>query len=171
MSQSRLTLMRHGAAEYILSADGDFERSLTPTGVRDVTAMARWYHARNCRPDLILVSPAKRTRSTADILCHQFGMASDHLHFVPEIYDSSMETLLTIIRATDARITHLFLVGHNPSLYELSGYCLGHSNRLRDFAPGAIVEMLFECAWGDVGADTGTWVCARSPADQDDAHD
>lgn len=167
MSQFRLTLMRHGLAESVLPAHLDFERSLTLTGIREVTAMARWYHARDCRPELILTSPAKRTHSTADIMCHQFGVTLDQVRLVPEIYDASMETLLTIIRATEVRITHLFLVGHNPGLDDLARYCLGRMTCPYSFAPGAIIEILFKCDWADMGPEAGILACARAPRDQD----
>lgn len=165
MSQSRLTLMRHGLAENIMPDHGDFDRSLTPSGVREVTAMARWYLARDSRPELILASPAKRTHDTADIVCHQFGIALDEVCLVPEIYDASMETLLKIIRATDAQINHLFLVGHNPALDELSRYCVGRFNEKHTFSPGTIIEILLESSWRNLGSVPGTMACACSPRD------
>src|SRR5690606_21509121 len=101
-----LILWRHAEAE-----DGcnDMERKLTSRGHKQAETSAKWLR-KHAPGDLrILVSPAKRTRQTADAL----GMKYD---LVPEIAPgASAETLLQAVKWPDGEKSVL-VIGHQPTL-------------------------------------------------------
>ena len=68
MVTRRLTLLRHGEAQALDSCPEDFERTLTRRGTIEAQEIAERIVRRNLIPDLILVSPAERAWSTAEIV-------------------------------------------------------------------------------------------------------
>uniref|UniRef100_A0A7C4QTQ6 Phosphohistidine phosphatase SixA n=1 Tax=Schlesneria paludicola TaxID=360056 RepID=A0A7C4QTQ6_9PLAN len=68
----QIWLMRHGEAADPDTACSDAERALTARGQGQVAAMARWLAGRGAAPDLILHSPLRRARETAESFAAQF---------------------------------------------------------------------------------------------------
>ena len=64
----RLTLMRHADARWKDAAVSDLERSLSRRGSTAAELMARRLLELELVPDLVLVSPARRTQQTAEIV-------------------------------------------------------------------------------------------------------
>lgn len=64
-----LILWRHAEAE---DSEPDLDRRLTPRGRKQAQAMAQWLHAHLPERRLVLASPARRTRETADALGEQY---------------------------------------------------------------------------------------------------
>jgi phosphohistidine phosphatase len=109
-----LILWRHAEA-----ADGspDLTRPLTAKGHKQAEDMARWLKPRLPRNTRILVSPALRTRETAQYL-------SRHFETVPDIApDASPEAVLA---AADWPETSgaVLVVGHQPTLGEVAALLL-----------------------------------------------
>ena len=113
----RLILMRHAEAEPS-SPTGDFDRALSSRGRSDAEAMGRALAARGLRPDLALVSEARRAQQTWDEASHAFGdvvTATDRA-----IYEAGPEELRHMIEAAEERSGTLVLVGHNPAVHRLA---------------------------------------------------
>jgi phosphohistidine phosphatase len=70
-------------------------------------------------PDLVLVSPALRTRQTAQALWAAMGTAP-RSEIEPALYMAGSRELLELIQASDAGVVHLALIGHNPGLTALA---------------------------------------------------
>lgn len=120
----RLSLLRHGLAES-LSLGGDLARELTATGREQARQAARLIAAtadlsERRLPDLILCSPAARTRQTANAVIAELRLAQSSLHIEPRLYLASVATLQDIIDTRQPRPRHLLIVGHNPGLSELA---------------------------------------------------
>src|SRR5262245_41809659 len=60
----RLILFRHGKAEADSASGDDFDRKLAPRGVRESTQTGGVLADLGLKPDVVLVSPAARTRET-----------------------------------------------------------------------------------------------------------
>jgi phosphohistidine phosphatase len=116
----RLTILRHGHAADAPANGRDFDRPLIAAGLIAAKAAARQMAAALPRVQRLRVSPAQRTRQTAEALCEVGfpGLAPD---FVPALYNASLATLLAEVAATPEQCQHLVLVGHNPALSELAG--------------------------------------------------
>lgn len=114
----RLTLMRHAQADNPIPDQQDWDRPLTKRGQFDAKEMARRMKARSLRPDLILSSPAIRTRQTTEFFTKCF--ASAQLLFIEELYLADHKKLLAMIRQHGAAAAHVLLVAHNPGIAELA---------------------------------------------------
>ncbi len=121
-----LYLIRHAKSSWADAQLKDIERPLNARGKHDAALMGRVLKERNERADIILCSPAKRSRKTAKKVAKQIAYDPKKIVVEPKIYESSAQTLLKLIRAQNDIYNTLFLVGHNPELnmfaYELVGF-------------------------------------------------
>jgi phosphohistidine phosphatase len=115
-----LILLRHAAAESQRLDSRDFERALTPVGRAEAEAAGRRLAALDSRPQLLLTSPARRTRDTADILVRCLGLAGASVRDDAALYLATVPALRAAIARTNAAIGCLLLIGHNPGLSELA---------------------------------------------------
>jgi len=148
----RLTLIRHGQAEWQATTLADFDRPLTRRGLAEATAMARRLRsADRPAPGLLLTSPARRTVQTAEVFANELGIAPRLVKPVDALYLAPPQALLDAIATSGPRITHLLVVGHNPGLSELA--CeLAPDAGLASFATGACCTLaLVSDSWQDPG--------------------
>jgi phosphohistidine phosphatase len=146
---ARITLFRHAKAELANFEVSDFERSLASRGRLNAERMGRFVLENGMLPELVLVSPANRTRET-------HALASQHwpdipVQFVDSIYEASATALMLAIEAAGAHVNHVMLIGHNPGLVVLL-------NQLVDASEAGTVNMSFfptSCV-ADVGFDAPT---------------
>lgn len=110
----RLTLLRHGHAE-ASAPGGDHDRALDEIGHAEVTAAAAAL-ALFEKPTRLLVSTARRTRETAQILIETLALHATHIEHLPELYLASAASLRRVIDEQPDDVTHLCLIGHNPGL-------------------------------------------------------
>ncbi|MBS0366175.1 MAG: histidine phosphatase family protein [Proteobacteria bacterium] len=159
-SMKRLTLMRHGDAQWDDPQLADLERPLNRRGISACQGMARQLARQQPPPELLLFSPAQRTRQTADIVARCLGLAPRLVVREDRLYLCAAAELLHIVRATGPRITHLLMIGHNPGLSEFAqqlspavqgdglttaAICSGvFSGEWLDFAPGQMREVVVE---------------------------
>lgn len=114
----RLLLLRH--AEAVAHApSGDIERPLTTDGRAAATKMGAYFRKSGLSPDLVIVSPARRTRETLEILEAELGRGLSRL-VEPSLYSASFSALEEALAQTPASVKTLLIVGHNPSLCELA---------------------------------------------------
>jgi len=155
----RLTLLRHGHAA--AHADGgDFERSLDARGRTEAVRAAAAIMESVGKPDLILVSTARRTQQTAAIFCEHVGTAGGNgasMRGERGLYHASCDELLAIVRSTADQITHLLVVGHNPGISELALRWANSLNTTPSFAGFATA------GWGSMIFDSLTWSAIALP--------
>lgn len=128
-------LVRHAHAQWPLYSGRDFDRPLTPRGEEDARATAQAIRAAGPVPTLILSSPARRTRQTADILAQVLGLPGEQLLFVDALYNGRTATLESELRRVSRRGTATVLVAHNPGISDLARKMSGDPQR-PDFSPG-----------------------------------
>ncbi|MCC7462286.1 MAG: histidine phosphatase family protein [Gammaproteobacteria bacterium] len=115
-----LILLRHAAAEPAAAGHRDFDRGLDPGGHAEARAAARRLAALPFRPALLLVSPARRTQLTAEIIARHLRLGADALHAEPSLYLAPVRALRAAIARAPAAIDCLLVVGHNPALSDLA---------------------------------------------------
>ena len=116
MPSHRLVLVRHAKP-----AGGpiDAERPLTDRGTRRAAANGAWLATTGLLPDRVSVSPARRAAQT-------WAGAAAALEDSPpptvdeRIYDNTVEALLAVLRETPEDVRTVAVVGHNPSIGELT---------------------------------------------------
>ncbi|WP_345697976.1 histidine phosphatase family protein [Kitasatospora terrestris] len=117
MDQSvRLVVLRHAKAAWPDVPDED--RPLAPRGEADAPAAGRWLREHGVLPDLVVCSPARRTRQTWDLAQPELG-ADPRVVLDPRAYGADAEDLLGVLRELPAGTRTALLVGHRPEVRDL----------------------------------------------------
>lgn len=120
MPKRQLLLLRHAKAVPPAPGLEDFARALAPRGERAAQLMGRHLAEHGLVPDLVLCSPARRTKATLEILARELKTKPSML-LLGELYDfGDGSTLLQAIRDHGGAADRLMLVGHNPAVESLA---------------------------------------------------
>jgi phosphohistidine phosphatase len=150
----RLTLVRHAHAKVQAPAVTDFERPLSRRGRSEAKATALRLREEGAIPELLLVSPARRTLQTAEIIAHELQIPERHVRQDELLYLAAPDTIMKVIHATGPRIEHLMIVGHNPGISALAN-ALAPQAHLGEFATAAACTLDFNVrAWSAVTTDS-----------------
>lgn len=114
--------MRHGKSDRDAGVKRDFERPLTQQGNADVRKIARWMRLHKFIPDMIVSSPAVRTRHTALTVVEELKLDPGQLKWEKDIYEATLSELLAVISLSSVNCHKLLLIGHNPGLDSLVTY-------------------------------------------------
>jgi len=116
----RLTLIRHGNAEWKDASIADFDRPLNKRGLSEAEGIAKVLLENDLVPELLLTSTAKRTQQTAEILGRVMELPTRRVKFAEQLYLARAEVILTLAQSTGPKVKHLAVVGHNPGISELA---------------------------------------------------
>jgi phosphohistidine phosphatase len=141
-SDKRLLLLRHAKA---VPADGtaaDFTRPLADRGERDSRRMGERLRLRqrHAHPDLILASPAVRTRQTAAIVATTLAYPHENIALDESLYLADPDEIMAVIALQAPTIACLLVVGHNPGITELAHRLLP-SLAIDDLPTAAVVAL------------------------------
>ena len=126
-----LILWRHAEAELLREGGNDLDRALTPKGERQAKRMAQWLNQRLAASTRVLVSPALRTRQTADALGRD-------VRITPEIApDAGVDALLAAARWPRSS-EPVLLIGHQPCLGLLAAQVMTDSPLPWSIRKGAV---------------------------------
>jgi len=117
-----LYLLRHGIAVELgeRGSARDADRPLIPKGMRKVRAVAQALKSMEPEFDVIFSSPYVRARQTAEIVASAFGVEKRLKlceHLVP---GGSLRRLIEFLNRLAPKPENVLLVGHEPSLSELT---------------------------------------------------
>lgn len=125
MSETKqLLLIRHGKATWQTQFK-DFDRPLTGTGENQSRCIADWLKQAEIKPDCWLVSAARRTVQTADIIRLGLGQQDKVQNISGSLYLAEADTLLASLQSVPETASCVALVGHNPGLSELLMHLTG----------------------------------------------
>lgn len=114
-----LHLLRHAKAARDDPGLDDHERPLAKRGRKDAPAMAAAMAEEGIRPDLVLVSTARRTRETWAAMAAAFDPRTEAA-FEAGLYLAPAEDLFDRLRRLDDGRREVLLIGHNPGLQDLA---------------------------------------------------
>ncbi|WP_373493816.1 histidine phosphatase family protein [Aquiflexum sp.] len=148
-----LYVLRHGEAKPGIGVRGDFLRELTNGGRQQLQRLAQHLKSIDFQTDLILVSPAKRTQQSLEILTSTLAI-NNNQETHDGIFDAEPQTLLEIINNINQPSNHILLVGHNPGISSLVAFVSGQN--YISMKPGmmAVLEILVN-DWKSLGGNTG----------------
>lgn len=115
-----LILMRHAKSSWQDPDLDDVDRPLAKRGKRDAPVMGERLAERGIHPDLILTSPAKRARKTAQTVARALDYPKKKITHAEAIYEASEEHLLAVVQALDDDLDTVMLFGHNPGFTSFS---------------------------------------------------
>ena len=122
MEKHKLLVMRHAKSDWNKPYKRDFDRPLSKRGLKDSPRMGQWLKLNALVPDMIVSSPARRARHTAELVVTETGLGEKHLAYEQDLYDASLEDLLSVIEIYANLGGSLMLVGHNAGLDYLVEY-------------------------------------------------
>jgi phosphohistidine phosphatase len=163
----RLILVRHAKSSWKEVALPDVDRPLIKRGKRDAPRMGKHLARQGVRPDIILASPAKRARKTAQLLAAQLADAGGRILFDPALYEATAALLLERVRALDETWNAVMMVGHNPGLTEFANLLTGLGI---DNLPtcGVVVADLELNSWREIDVGCGKLVLYLIPKELPD---
>ena len=83
--------MRHAKSDWSTSASNDFDRPLSRRGDRDAPRMAAWLAQQSLLPDIIISSPALRTKQTVLAVVEKLGIPEQEIIWEASIYEASLD--------------------------------------------------------------------------------
>jgi phosphohistidine phosphatase len=126
-----LILWRHADAREGHETLPDLDRPLTAKGERQAHRMAQWLNRHLPESTRVIVSPAQRTRQTADALNRKYRLC-------PELSpERSVTELLQAARWPDAK-GPVLVVGHQPALGLAAAWLLGGGLSADQLQPWAL---------------------------------
>ena len=141
-----LYLLRHLKSSWDDPALPDRERPLAPRGRKAGKKIARHLRKTGVAPELVLCSPAVRTRQTLDAVRAELGEAE--IRFVEELYAASEKELLDVLRVVDSDAGAVLVIAHNPGLEDLSFVLTGKAQE--QFPTGALATLSLRSGWAEL---------------------
>jgi len=165
VSTRTLVILRHAKAANPAGVI-DIDRPLEERGVADATVAGEWIVHSGLEPDLVLCSPARRTRQTWHGVALSLTVAPK-VRYEQLIYGASVRTLLATVRRADDDAATVLLIVHNPCLSELSAILDPDHAEDAGLRTAGIAVHSFTGQWKDCGTDPTPLVKAHTPRAQD----
>jgi phosphohistidine phosphatase len=124
MTERVLVLLRHAKAEAAVGGS-DIDRRLSSRGHADAAAAGAWLVSQGHRPELVICSPARRTRQTWHAVAVALADSATEppapaVRYEPAVYDGPAADLLGLVHGVSEQTASVLLIGHNPSISQLS---------------------------------------------------
>ncbi len=121
--------MRHAKSSWDDESLPDEERPLNERGKAAAIKMGKFLRDEDLVPDLILTSPAKRARQTADRV-KEAGRLDAPIVQNPHLYFAGAEAYFDAIETTPNAVHTLLVIGHNPDIESLLARITRHPVRM-----------------------------------------
>lgn len=151
----RLVLLRHAKAEH--SGVADELRRLTSLGVRQAGGVGSTLRATGLLPERVLVSSAVRTQETWQHLAAELADDPEpEVVLSDELYGAHALEVVERVKATDARVRTLLVVGHEPAMSGAAAHLAGsgsssHLSQVRTgLSTGAYAVLEVVGPWADL---------------------
>jgi phosphohistidine phosphatase len=155
-----LYLLRHAKASWSDPAQADIDRPLTERGRRDAANLGEHLRLSGCRPQVVVCSPALRTRQTLDLIATGLGLQA-RAEVDERLYGASAQALWQRVHELPDTVTEALLVGHNPGMHELAVNLADHGD---DKLRARVREKFPTCAFVTIAWDRDVWADLRRSA-------
>lgn len=150
MTERTLVLLRHAKAERP-AGTADLDRPLTARGHADAGAAGLWLARHDLLPAEVICSPAKRTRQTWHGVAPALGGRAPEVRYEALMYGGTASELLDLIRGAGEGADTVLVIGHNPTISDLSGLLDPTAVRDSDgLRTSGLAVHRFEGAWADI---------------------
>lgn len=159
----QLLLLRHAKSSWDDPKLDDRERPLNPRGRLAAAALRQAMHDIGLAPDVVLVSPARRTMQTLAAL--EPWDDTPLVEPIEALYLASSAQLLSVLHGVATTARSVLLIGHNPGLHELALLLVGsqamtpaHADmrRLASGLPtGGLAEFTVAGPWSELAEGGG----------------
>ena len=150
----RLTLVRHAQADAQMPDQSDWERPLTRRGLGDAAEMSKRLKSQRLKPDIILCSPALRTRQTTEIFAKCFSLGDENIIHHDNLYLADIKHLIECVHGMDD-VHHLMVIAHNPGISEFAQW-IAKDYEVDGMTTCAVFTLEFDIkTWGELSAASG----------------
>jgi phosphohistidine phosphatase len=139
-------LLRHAKSSWGDPGLADRERPLAPRGRRDAARMGEHLAGLAVAPHVVLCSSAVRTRQTLKLIGPGLGGAA--VEFVDGLYSAGPDDVLGLLRDLPDETGSALVIGHNPTLHELTMQLAGDAPA--KFPTCALATLQFDGDWPDL---------------------
>lgn len=164
----QLILLRHAKAARDEAQLPDRDRPLTGRGRRDAAAMGKAMRELGLVPDLVLVSPSRRTTETLAAL--EPWDDTPLIETLDPLYLASEAELLAALHDVAETVRGVLVIGHNPGLQALAAALAGTkgeaAGRLTEHFPtAALAEFAVPGPWRRLGPGGARLIRFLTPKD------
>ena len=164
-----LSLLRHAKSSWADPSQDDFDRPLNERGAEAAPRMGAFMARNKIAPGLVLCSTAVRTRQTlAHVLPHL--PADTEVSYEDGLYLATAIELLALVRKTDATVSHLMLVGHDPGMHDVTTRLAGSGDPnllaalAAKFPTSGLAMLAFDVqTWTDIAPGRGRLLLFMTP--------
>lgn len=142
-----LVLLRHAKAAWPEGV-ADLSRPLAERGQEQAPLAGRWLRETVAEIELVVCSPALRTRQTAERVLAVLDVEPE-LVFDDRLYDQPVGRLLKVMTEIPDPVAVAMFVGHNPQVSQLATYLSGTSI---EFKTSSIAVVSFDGTWEAFGS-------------------
>jgi phosphohistidine phosphatase len=168
-----LLLLRHAKSRRDAPSLGDFDRPLAPRGVTAAPRMGREIARLAWIPELALVSPARRTAQTWELLT--LALPRQPKVLSPRtLYEAPAESLFAELRQIADEVDCVLLLGHNPGLQDAALRLAGPESsqaplsRMKNkFPTAALARFALEGPWRGLQPESARLTDFIRPRDLD----
>ena len=155
-----LIILRHAKAA---NPDGvvDEQRPLSPRGQRDAAAAGGWLVDHGYQPDVVLCSPARRTKQTWHGVAGALPRAPE-VSYVERLYAAGLPDLLDAVADVSDDAQVVLLIGHNPALSQLSALLDPTGADAEGLSTSGIAVHSWQGDWSDAGAGTAPMTASHT---------
>ena len=171
VGEKTLHLLRHAKSSWSDPTQEDFDRPLNRRGESAARQVATYLAGLAFAPDLVLCSPARRTKDTL-ALTRPALPDTVEVVYEPRIYEASMDTLLGLLHGIGEAVASALILGHNPGLERLAVWLAdkpmqGQAARMTEKFPTAALASfaIGAGAWRAVGQGQGSLLRFVAPKD------
>ena len=158
----RLFLLRHAKSSRDDEGLPDRDRPLAPRGRRAAEVVARHLREERISPQLVLCSPARRTRETLELVD-----PTGEVRIEDELYGASANGLLGRLQDVPDGVDAVMVIGHNPAIEELTlSLAAGGERRAdmeRKFPTAALATLAVPDSWEELNPGSAELVDFVAP--------
>jgi phosphohistidine phosphatase len=154
----QMLLLRHAKSSRDEPNVSDQDRALAPRGRRDAALMRTAMQDLGLTPDLVLVSTARRTMQTLEVL--EPWTETPLIEPLDQLYLADSTQIAVVVRGVAETVRSLLLIGHNPGLQEFAAQLAGASasdacrRMAKKFPTSALAEFTIAGTWSGLARDT-----------------
>jgi len=164
-----LYLLRHAKSSWDSPVHSDFDRPLNNRGRSDAVNLGQHLQKTGIHPELALVSAARRTCETFQLLAAQLSPPPDIITS-KRLYGAGPAGIISEIQNYGRSVTHLMVIAHNPGIEALAVQLTADdpTNALGiirgKYPTSAMTTLTFDVSsWTELTPQSGTLVDFTSP--------
>jgi phosphohistidine phosphatase len=115
-----LYLVRHAKSSWKNPDIPDYERPLLEKGKKRTKKIIDYLHANEIHTKYVISSPAVRAYETAIYIANALNYPVEKIQLAPKLYYGGIDHILEIISRVSNNYNSLMMVGHNPSITNLT---------------------------------------------------